>query len=213
MAKNEMVVSDDVNKNLIPYSFNCNRIEKKNCKLCESEFREKAEEIYDTQKRKNYSAIKKRLKDEDNFDISVNAIKNHINYHHKAVQNNISLKEYSEDIQKWVNMQTNRVSSLKSRIAILEREMFMIAQAGEDLDIIERRKNAETIKKLAETILTYESKLSELNEEAKPVNLIFNQLKIIVNDEMAHIESIKTKKVLSTVLHRLKDSVGELMVG
>jgi len=90
--------------------------------------------------------------------------------------------------------------------------MFTIAQISEDLDIIERRKSAETIKKLADTILVYENKLKDFREESNPINVIFNQLKIIVNDEMQHIDSVKTKKVLSTVLDRLKVSVGDVMV-
>ena len=134
-------------------------------------------------------------------------------YHYKAIQNNESLQEYADDVQKWVGMQTNKVSSLRSKIAILEREMFTIAQQGEELDVAERRKNAEVIKKLVETILVCQDKLKEFEEEVKPVNLIFNQLSIIVKDEMAHVENTKTKKVLSTVLDRLKDSVGTMITG
>jgi len=211
-AENEIDVINKSMSNITPYIFSIDKITKTNCKLCQSEFREKAEEIYVSQKRKNYTAIQKTLKDEDNFEISAPSIRNHILYHFKAVENNIDLQEYAEDIQKWVNRQTNKVSSLKTRIAILEREMFTIAQISEDLDIIERRKSAETIKKLADTILVYENKLKDFREESNPINVIFNQLKIIVNDEMQHIDSVKTKKVLSTVLDRLKVSVGDVMV-
>ena len=90
--------------------------------------------------------------------------------------------------------------------------MFAIAQAGEELDIVERRKNAETVKKLVETILLLEGRLSEYAEEIKPVNLVFNQLKIIVSDELAHVDNMKAKKVVSTILTRLHDSMGDMMV-
>lgn len=215
MAKKagEIVVSEEtVDSNIIPYFFSIDKIEKPNCKLCQSEFREEAEEIYESQTRKNYTEIKNKLKERHDFDISMPAVQNHIIYHYKITQNNVSLQEYAENIQGWVNMQTNKVAALRARIAVMEREMFSIAQQSEDIDLTERRKNAETIKKLAETILTYENKLSDFHEQAKPVNLIFNQLKIIVNDEMQHIESIKTKKVLSKVLTRLKDSVGDMVI-
>ncbi len=210
--KKQIIVSNNSNVNVVPYLFNIDKIKKPNCKLCQSEFREKAEQMYDDQKRKNYSAIKNKLKEEDDFDISNHAVKNHLLYHYKISQNNLSLQEYAENVQQWVNMQTNRVAAFRSRIAILEREMFTIAEAGEDLDIIERRKNAETVKKLAEIILIYEDKLNEFQQEVKPVNLIFNQLKIIVNDELQHIENVNTKRILSTVLSRLKESVGEMII-
>lgn len=215
MAKKdgEIVVSGEMDdSNIIPYFFSIDKIKKPNCKLCQSEFREEAEEIYESQTRKNYTEIKNRLKERHDFDISMPAVQNHIIYHYKITQNNVSLQEYAENIQGWVNMQTNKVAALRARIAIMEREMFSIAQQSDDVDLVERRKNAETIKKLAETILTYENKLSDFQEQAKPVNLIFNQLKIIVNDEMQHIESVKVKKVLSKVLTRLRDSVGDMVI-
>ena len=81
-----------------------------------------------------------------------------------------------------------------------------------ETDISEKRKSAEKVKKLAETILTYEGKLSEYQEEIKPVNLVFNQLQIIVKDELEHIESSRTKKVISTILSRLHDSVGNMII-
>lgn len=209
VSKSSIVIS---NQNMVPYLFNLDRIKKPNCNLCQFEFRDEIEEEYENQKRKNYSTIKRTLKDNYDFDSSVNSIKNHMLYHYKVPQNNVFLKEYADDIQRWVNMQTNRSAALKSRIAILEREMFTIAQSSVDLDITEKRKNAEVVKKLVETILVCESKLKDFEEQVKPVTLVFNQLKIIVNDELEHINNIKTKQVLGSVLSRLKESVGNMII-
>jgi hypothetical protein len=212
VQQSSIVVTNATNHNIVPYVFSLDRIEKPNCNICQCDYRDEVEEIYEDQKRKNYSAIKRRLKDDHDFDATVNGIKNHMLYHYKAMQNNASMQEYADDIQKWVNMQTNKVASLKTRIALVERYMFTIALEGEDLDIVEKRKSAETVKKLVETIVLLESKLSEYAEEIKPVNLVFNQLKVIVNDELAHVDNMKTKKVVSTILSRLNDSMGEMMV-
>lgn len=208
----QAICDEATGTNVVPYIFSLDKIEKPNCKLCQSDFREKAENIFDNQKRTNYAAIQRLLKDEDDFDISATAVRNHILYHYKAVEDNASLQDYADDIQKWVGMQSNKVASIKTRIALLERYMFMISQESEDLDIIEKRKSAETVKKLVETILTCEKTLKEFKEEASPVSLVFNQLQIIVKDELKHIENSKTKKVLSTVLDRLKDTVGDMIV-
>ncbi len=212
VQKKSIVVSNVINTSVVPYLFSLDRIEKTNCNLCQCDFRDVAEEFYENQKRKNYSEIKRRLKNDYNIDATVGGIKNHMLYHYRVVNRNASLQGYAEDVQKWVNMQTNRVAAMKSRIAILEREMFCIAQEGEELEISERRKNAETVKKLAETILTYEDKLVEYQGDVKPVSLVFNQLKIIVNDELEHIDNVKTKKVVSTILSRLHDSVGDMII-
>lgn len=210
--QNSIVVTNNLNSNIVPYIFSLDRIEKPNCNICQCDFRDEAEEIYDNQKRKNYSAIKRILKDNHDFDATVNGIKNHMLYHYKAMQTNASMQEYAEDIQKWVNMQTNKVASIKTRIALLERLMFTISLESEDLDIMEKRKSAETVKKLVETIITCETKLSEYAEEIKPVNLVFNQLKNIVNDELAHVDSQKAKRVVSNILKRLHDSMGDMIV-
>jgi len=212
VQQNSIVVANTQNPNIVPYMFSLDRIEKPNCNLCQCNFRDEAEDIYENQKRKNYSEIKRKLKNDHDFDATVNGIKNHMLYHYKAMQNNASMQEYADDVQKWVNMQTNKVASLKTRIGIMEKEMFAIAQAGEELDIVERRKNAETVKKLVETILLLEGRLSEYAEEIKPINLVFNQLKIIVSDELAHVDNMKAKKVVSTILTRLHDSMGDMMV-
>jgi hypothetical protein len=210
--QDSIVVAKTSNSNIVPYVFSLDRIEKPNCNLCQCDFRDEAEEIYDNQKRKNYSVIKRRLKDDHDFDATLNGIKNHMIYHYKAMKNNASMQEYADDIQRWVNMQTSKVASLRTRIGILDRHVFTISQESEDLDIFEKRKSAETVKKLIETIVLLEGKLSEYAEEIKPVNLVFNQLKIIVNDELAHVDSQKAKKVVSTILTRLHDSMGDMMV-
>ena len=208
-----IVVSNENNPNIVPYLFNIDKVNKPNCILCQSEYREEVEEMYDDQKdRKNYSAIKRKLKDKYDFNISRDALRNHLVRHYSNVNNNVALQEYAEEVQQWVNMQVNKVASMKARIAVLEREYFNIANQSDDVDLTERRKNADCLKKLAETILVYENKLAEYQEEEKPVNLIFNQLKIIVNDEMQHIDNATSKRVVSKILARLKESCGTMLV-
>lgn len=212
MTNKEMTLTQKVDSSLqVPYKFDSSKIVSKRCKLCQHEDREEVEEWFENQRRTNYTEIKNKLAEEKNVSISINAIKNHMIYHFKAAERKSTLTEYTDDIQKWVSMQTNKVASLKTRIAILEREMMYIGAEGEDLDLIERRKNAEAIRKLAETLLTCDSKLKEYDEEMEPVRVVFNQLKIIVKDEMAIIDSASTKKTLIKVMSRLKENVGDMM--
>lgn len=209
---NTIVVSND-NSNISPYLFNLDRIEKPNCIMCQSDYREEVEEMYENQKKKNYSAIKNKLKGDYDFDISRDALRNHLVRHYGKINNNVALQEYTEEVQQWVGMQGNKVASMKARIAVLEREYFNIASQSDDIDLFERRKNAECLKKLAETILVYENKLAEYSEEAKPVNILFNQLNVIVNDEMQHIDNITSQKLVRKILSRLKESCGNMLTG
>lgn len=201
------------NPNIVPYLFNVDRVEKPNCVMCQYENREEVEEMFEEQKdKKNYSAIKRKLKDKYDFDISRDALRNHLVRHHSKVSTNISLQEYAEEVQQWVNMQGNKAASTKTLQAVLVREYFTIASMSDDVDLFERRKSAECLKKLAETILVFENKLDEYEEEVKPINLLFNQLTVIVNDEMQHVDSATSKKLVGKILARLKDSCGAMLV-
>lgn len=192
------------------YLFKADRVTKTNCKLCNAPCRDEAEIMYASQKRKNYSEIQRRLQASHNFDVSVPAIRNHMIYHFNTVTRNANLSEYAEDIQQWVTKQNNQVQAMRNRIAILEREMVTLAEMGDDLELAERRRNAETVKKLAETILTYESKLSEISEQMKPVTMIFNQIKIIATDVIEHSDNTMVRKEFVKFLERLQTSVGDI---
>jgi len=214
MAKNKSdIIQVEANQVMLsnttdisPYLFNLDRVEKPNCVMCQSEYREEAEQMYENQNKKNYTNIQNKLKNDHDFNVSRNALRNHLVRHYDRVKDNATLQDFSEEVQQWVGMQGNKVASMKARIAILEREYFTIANQSDDVDLFERRKNAECLKKLAETILLYENKLAEYSNEAKPVNVLFNQLTLIVNDEMQHIDNIASKKLVGKILARLKDT-------
>jgi len=211
---NQIAMTNIHTPDVSPYLFNLDRVEKPNCAMCQSEYREEVEQMYEAQKgRKNYIVIKTKLKDQYDFDISRNALRNHLVRHYDQVNTNSALQDYTEEVQEWVNRSSNRIASVRSLKAALEREFFTIANQSDDVDLFERRKNAECLKKLAETILTLDSKLAEYAKEAKPVNVLFNQLTVIVNDELAQVDNITSRKLVSKILARLQESCGGMLTG
>ena len=212
-VKRRSVVEEE-RKSLIPYNNieGIERIEKSNCKMCQSANRDEAEIRFEEQRMPNYNAIVTWLRNEKNEAITYSSVKNHMVYHFKIKERRESLNEYAEDIRKWTGIQNNTIYSIKKRIAILDREMMIIGAAGEDLPIIERRKNAETLKKLGDSILLYEGKLDEYQQNLKPVMIVIQQLKIIITDEMEQINNLETRKVLVNVLDRLQTSMGDMIV-
>lgn len=213
MTEKKSVLAKSETKNVIsPYVFSNNRITKTNCKLCNSELREEAEAMYEGQRRKNYTEIVGHLSTKGVL-ISVNAVKNHMLRHYEKEQRNLVLSEYSQDLEEWMKIHDNKLEALRARIAILDREMATIASIGEELDIIERRKNAETIKKIAETILSHEEKLKEYEEQLEPARVVLNHLKDIITDELKEVSDDRTKRVILNIMTRLKGNIGELLVG
>jgi len=196
---------------LVPYKLSDTmRVKKVNCKLCNADCRDEAESYFE--RTPNYIALKNWLKDTYQIEISYPAVRNHILFHFKAKQREEYLGEFSEDVAKWKNMQENRVDAIKNRMALLNREMVIIAAETEDQNIIERRKSAETMKKIADTLLIYENKLDDYEKTLEPVTIILSQLKIIITDELKDINSNQVKKTLANVLGRLQDKVGDIMI-
>ena len=208
---NNVVMANEASEGIIPYSFSMEKITKSNCKICKSDHRDYVDDMYENQPRKSYTAIRHKLKELYGIEVSINSIRNHIQYHYLATQRYESTMDYSEELKQWASVNTNKIEYLRTKIAMLDREMMLIAQQSDDLDLAERRKNADTIKKLADTILTYESKIDEFQEKMKPVNLVFNQLRIIVNEEMELVQNTGTKQTLSKIFNRLKESIGDMV--
>jgi len=202
-----------INDSIIPYGDDemSHPIVKANCKLCNSEFRDEAENMFLQQRKPNFNVILLFLKGQGE-EISFQAVKNHLVNHYKAHFRKEFLTEYSDDVKRWIDNQPNKVNAIRQRIAILEKEMIEIASEGGSLQLEDRRKNAEILKKLAESILNHEAKLEEYEKQLEPVTVIINQLKIIINNEVKQIESSETKKVLISVLSKLQNSVDGLMV-
>jgi len=217
MAKTTAIQKKDVEeiidlsrKNSIIPSFSLARVTKSNCKFCQLDFRDEAEVKYD--EFKNYVALKRWLEGEKDTKISINAIRNHIFYHYKSAEREESLAEYSTDISKWVDSQTDKIGALKIRIAVLDKEMMSIAAEGQDLPLEQRRKNAETIKKLADTLLLYQSKIEEYTKRIEPITVVVNQLKVIITDEIQTVGDARVKKALVNVLEKWQNTVGDIII-
>ncbi|MFW6026946.1 MAG: hypothetical protein ACOCRX_11470 [Candidatus Woesearchaeota archaeon] len=204
----------DNNTKIIPYELAqaIEPINKPNCKLCQSEYRAEAEERFMQQQRPNHRKIMLWLKSKGE-NISYAAVRNHMIYHFKAIEKRTLLKEYSVEIQKWMNIQPSKIQSLKIKIAILSREMTMLSMEGEDLNLSERRKNAETLKKLADTLLAYEEKLDECQETMEPVSLIMQKLNIIVKEELEKDSTTQqAKQSIISILNKLQKATEEMEI-
>ncbi len=195
---------------IVPFFSHGTRITRSNCKFCQLDFRDEAELKFD--EIKNYLAFRRWLEEEKNTNISLNAIRNHIISHYKSAEKEEFLREYASEINKWVGRQTDKIGALRTRMAILDKEMVTIAAEGQDLSLEQRRKNAETIKKLAETLLTYQTKVEEYTKGVEPVTIVVNQLRVIITDEMQNVGDARVKKVLVNVLERLQSSVGDMII-
>ena len=188
-------------------------IVKNGCKLCNSPFRKEAEEIYEEDR--NVLKVKKFLDEEVNgkkrLDVSYPAVRQHIYRHYEAQQHTKILREFAEDVNKYLPLQSSPEGSLRRKIAILERDMIWLAAKSDELGVSERRKNSEVVKKLADTILTYESKLEDMKNRLEPYEQVLVYLTEIVREEMKKMEEKEDQQkfipILNNIVNQLKEKI------
>jgi len=197
--------------NIIPYEGDEEEVCKPNCKLCNSDLRKSAEEKFAAQSNPNYLAIERFLKDNDEM-ISYAAVRNHLIYHFKHPQQQQTLIEYSDDLKRWLRIQPDKINNLRKTMIIIQRELTLLAAEADSLQGQERRKNAETVKKLADTLLTFEKEIEQMEKALEPVTVIINQLKIIITDEIEKTQSPETKGALINVVQKLNENIGDMEI-
>lgn len=180
------------------------------CKLCHSKYREEAEALYE--KTKNLKRVAQFLQDDRAEDITYGAVRNHLMHHYNAVNSIELVKSNLEHIQDWTAIQGDQPEALLRTMAMLEREMHILEAESEGLSQDARRKNADTVAKLATVLLNYRTKYYEMEQSREPVTIVFNQLQIIMKEELKAVKDQKTKKVVSNILNRFKDSCGDYII-
>ena len=181
-------------------------IERKNCKLCHSEFKAIAEEMYG--EKKGINLIHKYLKKEG-VDISYPAVRNHLVFHYNEQQKQIRIQEYGKNLQKWVDRSQNREEALDERIAVLYSQMYNIASETEEESLDEKRKSAEVIRKLVDTITVCEDKLDEIRQKIEPVEIVIKKLHDIVQVQISNARQPETKDILMKVVEELSSNINE----
>lgn len=179
---------------------------KKDCKLCNSQYRAEAHELWD--RTQNLMRVFKLLTEDRMEDISYGAVRNHIKFHYETGSVNALVKEYASEVEQWVDLQQDQLSGLRRAMAQLERQMDIIGALTEGLPLAEQRKNLDTFTKLGALLLAYRSKVEEIVSAKDGVGVVLNQLNVIFKQEIQGAKSPETKQVIGNVFAKLKDSVG-----
>lgn len=208
---NDIVKHDEGEASVIPYlqTDSEGNISHPLCKICNSDCRKEAENFYDNTP--NYRALMRWLRDGHDIDISYPAVRGHIINHYKASQKYLEMEGYAIDVKKWMAMPNERVPALKKRRAMLEREMVKLGSDNDDKQGDERRKNIELMRKLADTLLNYDTKIDELYKRMEPVTMVLTQLNVIMTDVVKKSHEDETKEAFAEVLSKLEECIGDII--
>lgn len=184
-------------------------ISKINCKVCSSEFRREAEEKYDLTNNIRTSWLFIR---EKGVDVSFPSFRNHLLRHYIANQRRMQIKEYAEDIEEILVQKRDKRSQLLEKIAMLEKEMYDLASSNSNVNLEEKRKNNEVIRKMAETSLNYQNAIDEMDNQLKPLDIMLQNFQNIISEELKRNKSEEVKNALMNVFNKLTNTVQDIMV-
>lgn len=184
------------------------KISKSNCKVCQCEVRKEAEEEYE--RTGSLRAAHLLLKGK-NVEVSYLSVRNHLHRHYLGESRRTSILEWGEDVNKFASSNTDKKSMILERIAILRREMFLIASESDGCAMEERRKNADVIKKLSDGIGTLEDKLDKEGEEYEKMEILVENLKNLLANKIKSAKNEDIKRAFMDMLQELSDNVNKII--
>jgi len=180
------------------------------CKVCNSSHKEEAEAMYE--QRHNVSLVQRFLEKEGEK-VSQNAVSAHMRNHFQSSKNISLLKWFDREVQHWDDLTYSRERSIKRWMSILTRELHILGSQSDSLQLEDRRRNVEQIRKVTETLNACDTKLHTLSQAAEPVQLIFKQLNIIVQDKLKETDNPQVRSFIVDVLEELQKETGDMIVG
>jgi len=180
------------------------------CKLCQSKFRIEAEQKYEESNR-NITAVLRFLK-ANGEEITHPAVRNHLVMHYQQQDTNIRVREYAKNLEPLLVQKRDKRSQLKERIAILEKESYDMLALTDGSDLDEKRKTADTLKKMFDTIIVCEKEIDIMDEALKPVDLMVKNLQVIVSEVIKEYKSEEVKRALMSVWDKVTASVADTFV-
>ena len=164
------------------------------CKICNCEFREEAENMYanDISMRKIWFW----LRDEKKFDIQYLAVQRHFNKHFKLQQQARDLLSLTHSLEKWEKVNQDDKSVLNRYVCALDREAMLLLAQNPDLDITEQRKNIELAAKVAQTIVSLKEMTKKMDENGEPIKIIMQNFNKFAEITIANTKNPEIKQAL-----------------
>jgi hypothetical protein len=211
MGKEIQKKSDVVPALLVNYAdgISDGTISKKNCKLCQSPSRVEVEEKFLVT---NSFTAASRILEKNGEDIDYSSVRRHLMNHLIVQQQQMAVKEYASQISSILKEHYNIRTQILERIKIMNRKMYVIEAMTEGQTLDEMRRSADAIKKLVDTIASAEKDLQAIDQTMQPVQILINNFKNIIQEELKKTNSDDVKEVIKTIWNKLIHSVEEEIV-
>lgn len=202
----QVVKNEDIQ--IIPENVKIKSELQSRCKMCQYEYKEEVENHYLSIKNRN-GALSKSWEFAKNrgLDVSYPAFRNHIYHHFLAKEEANSLEEWAENINKWIPIQNNKEDSLIRKMAVLEKQFSSLDSEIIGMSPEEKRKTSDTMVKLANTLLNYQTKLEEFKKGDEPLKIILKIIIEVFSSEMKKDSTDELKDSLRSISEDIIDKI------
>lgn len=180
------------------------------CKLCNSQYRAEAEELFD--RTSNMKRVHNFLTQDRQEDISYPATRRHLKFHYAAEGDKVSVADLAHEIEPFAKIQGDESGSMIRAMAMIEREMMILESRADGMNNTERRKNADSVTKLGSLLLSYRKELNAMKKQQEPVTLILNQLKIVLQQKIEENPTHERRELAKDVLSSIAEACGTLQI-
>lgn len=209
---NNAIVKATPSSNLIEYcaGISDHPIDVKSCKLCNSLLRDDAEAEYE--RTKNFASVLSLLKNRGES-ITRNAVRNHLLSHYLPPQKKVRIEAYSIGLKDYLEKERDRKNQLRERMWMLEQLMYQIGSESDEVSLEEKRRNADIMKKISDSLTVLEDKEEEIDKKMEPVEILINNLSKMFTKKMKELQSDDLKKALMEILDEFIAGTDDIFLG
>jgi hypothetical protein len=208
----ELVKQEEKFSDLLSFtnSLDDNFVPVKSCKLCNSQYREEAENK--AAEGVSHKRIAEYLKLQGE-QISYGAVHAHLCNHLGNRNDARNLKEFASQLNKWSALSQSDDVFFNDYIKMLDREVRLLLSRNPELDAAEVRRNLDAVVKIGNLIGYFKEQIRKLQIEKRPVELVFTSLNKIIQVKIAQNTSTpEIKAVLEDILDQLDKEVGDFSI-
>ena len=205
-SNNDQKSAPEIIENIIDEQMNL--ICKNGCKLCNSDHRSEAEDLWE--KNQNMNAVHRFIESKGEK-VSYPAIRRHLISHYKKKESLDKRAEYIKDLKVWRANRIEKEERLDLLMSILEKRIVELAAEQDGNTDDPGRRMAETMVKLIQQLLSCQQAADEYKQLLEPVKLIIERLQNIVKEEVQTSSGNDVRKALMNVVSSLEKDVHEIM--
>lgn len=179
---------------------------KSNCKLCNSIHREEAESKF--MACGNYYSVYKHLISIGE-QISVNAVRNHLENHFMKPLLELRMKDYADDLKKWLKTYQTKEQRLEGYLSLIDRQIHLLNANTDNTDGESMRKNTDAVVKLMKEATNIEDTLEKYREGMRPIMIFIERFRTSIVGHLQNLESAEARMALVQILEDIeKDAEG-----